>query len=78
MSEMMERLCAAVAARQSGDKDTGIRAKERVRNFADGDKQVGIQGGRRCYDCGGPHLVLNCPKKDRGVREVKCWTCGGI
>ncbi|KAK3867469.1 hypothetical protein Pcinc_027074 [Petrolisthes cinctipes] len=78
MSELMEGPCAAVAARQFAGRNTDIRAEERVRNFADRDKQAGTQGERRCYECGGPHLVRSCPKKDRGVREVKCWTCGGI
>lgn len=57
-----------MAARQCAGKDTGIRAEEWVWSFADGDKHVGIQSRRQCYDCGEPHLVRNCPKKDGEVR----------
>lgn len=84
MSELMERPCVAAAGRQhAGRGIMSSRTEERVkdgfggRSFADGDKQTGNQGGRRCYECGGPHLVRYCPKKDRGAKEVKCWTCGG-
>ena len=27
---------------------------------------------RRCYGCGGPHLIKNCPAEKKFV----CWTCG--
>lgn len=60
MSELMERPCAAVAARQFVGRNTGSRAEEQVRNFVNKDKQTGTQGGRRCYECGGPHLVRSC------------------
>ncbi|KAK3872678.1 hypothetical protein Pcinc_022255 [Petrolisthes cinctipes] len=69
MSELMEGPCAAVAARQFASRNTGIRAEERVRNFADRDKQAGTQGERRCYECGGPHLVRSCPRRTEGSEK---------
>ena len=75
MSELMERPYAAVAARRvatgSTRADERVREGPAVRNSADGGR-----GGRRCYGCGGPHLVRHCPEKDTGAGEVRCWACG--
>lgn len=74
----MERPCFAVVANLFASNTTGIRAEEWVRNFADRDMQARTHGERRCYECVAPNLVCSCPKKDRGVRKVKCWTCVGL
>ena len=75
MSELLERPYAAVSARRiatgSTRADERVREGPAVRNSADGGR-----GGRRCYGCGGPHLVRHCPEKDTGAGEVRCWACG--
>ena len=68
MSELVEHPCAAAALRPTV---SGARKGAVERPFI-------VKDERKCFGCGGPHLVRNCPKKDVIVKEVKCWTCGGV
>ena len=34
--------------------------------------------GIKCFGCGGPHIVRNCPNQEkREKKEVRCYRCGG-
>ena len=40
---------------------------------------IGRSGqGIKCFGCGGPHVVRNCPNQEkREKKEVRCYRCGG-
>ena len=40
---------------------------------------IGRSGqGIKCFGCGGPHIVRNCPNQEkREKKEVRCYRCGG-
>ena len=40
---------------------------------------IGRSGqGIKCFGCGGPHIVCNCPNQEkREKKEVRCYQCGG-
>ena len=81
MSELVVHPCAAVAARRVVRRHP--MAKEQVRERPAMRSPTGEKGavtrGRppRCYGCGGPHVVYNCPRSG-DVGKVECWNCGGM
>lgn len=84
MSELMERPYAAVAVREARQTAEAAAVKEQARDgesseksyIERGDTGARTQDRRRCYNCGGPHLIRSCPRRE--LRGLKCWTCGGI
>ena len=40
---------------------------------------IGRSGqGIKCFGCGGPHIVRNCPNQEkREKKEARCYRCGG-
>lgn len=59
MAEMIERPIDFVAVAEDKLDQVGTLGQNKVQ-------------GRRCFRCGGPHLIKFCKSKG----EVVCWTCG--
>ena len=55
------------------------RARILASDSGSGSVAIGRSGqGIKCFGCGGPHIVRNCPNQEkREKKEVRCYQCGG-
>lgn len=77
MSELLDNPCAAIAA----EKYTAVQPRNSItRNEFRNEPKSGnfVRSGRRCYGCGGQHLLRNCPHEKKEASDFKCFTCGGV